>query len=245
MSDLRRFIVEEGDWEIDLRPNGGYDKLGIEGLQKHGAHDQSKHNPHKGGGGGAGAVVEYPTKKSNPEMEYMLSDYVVAYPNLAGHEIINKTLRKGAGYDNVAPAYAENIQFRIGQMDKLVELSPPLSEQTKVFRGIGNTFAAELEAKGVGGSFTDLGFTSVSLDESIAGGFPSMPTGNILEIMLPAGTKAVNPSKFFGRQYMVGNTDLRAEKELILGRGTTFDILEIVTQPYGIGQKFRVEARNG
>ena len=70
-----------------------------------------------------------------------------------------------------------------------------------------------------------------------------MPTGNILEIMLPAGTKAVNPSKFFGRQYMVGNTDLRQEQELILGRGTTFDILEIVTQPFG--KKFRVEAKNG
>ena len=49
MSDLKRFIVEAGDWEIELRPNGGYDTLGTNTLQKHGTHDQSSHNPHKGG----------------------------------------------------------------------------------------------------------------------------------------------------------------------------------------------------
>ena len=39
MSDLRRFVVEEGDWEI-------VDTA----LLKHGTHDQSTHNPHKKGG---------------------------------------------------------------------------------------------------------------------------------------------------------------------------------------------------
>jgi hypothetical protein len=217
----------------------------IETVRKHGSHNQKTHGGKGGGSDSGSAALEYPTKTSNPEMEYMLSDYVVEYPKEAGHKIINGTLRQQAGYDNVTPEFREDIQFRIGQMDKLVELSPPLSEQTKVFRGIGKPFAAELEAAGVGGSFTDKGFTSVSLDEQIAAGFPSVPTGNILEIMLPAGTKAVNPSKFFGRQKIVGNTDLRQEQELILGRGTTFDILEIIEQPYGIGKKFKVEARNG
>ena len=47
MSDLRRFVIEEGDWEIDLPSNGGYEILGNDGLQKHGTHDQSTHNPHK------------------------------------------------------------------------------------------------------------------------------------------------------------------------------------------------------
>lgn len=49
MSDLKRFIVEVGDWDIVLRSNGGYDTLGDNRLQKHGTHDQSKHNPWKGG----------------------------------------------------------------------------------------------------------------------------------------------------------------------------------------------------
>ena len=39
MSALRRFVIEEGDWEI-------VDKS----VMKHGTHDQSTHNPHKGGG---------------------------------------------------------------------------------------------------------------------------------------------------------------------------------------------------
>ena len=55
MSDLKRFIVEVGDWEIELRPNGGYDTLVDNRLQKHGTHDQSTHNPWKGGSRG-GAV---------------------------------------------------------------------------------------------------------------------------------------------------------------------------------------------
>ena len=39
MSALQRFIVEEGDWEIVGKS-----------VLKHGTHDQSTHNPHKGGG---------------------------------------------------------------------------------------------------------------------------------------------------------------------------------------------------
>jgi len=54
MSDLKRFIVEVGDWEVELRPNGGYDTLRDKRLQKHGTHDQSKHNPWKGGQRGGG-----------------------------------------------------------------------------------------------------------------------------------------------------------------------------------------------
>ena len=41
MSDLRRFILEEDDWEVVDRS-----------VVKHGTHDQSTHNPHKGGGRG-------------------------------------------------------------------------------------------------------------------------------------------------------------------------------------------------
>ena len=209
----------------------------VETVRKHGSHNQKTHGSKGGGGGSGSAALEYPTKKSNPEMEYMLSDYVVAYPNEAGHEIINGTLRQQLGYDNVTPEFKEKIDFRIEQMDKLVELSPPLPEDTQVYRGIGLAFAADLEAKGVGATFTDKGFTSVSLNKGVAAGFPSQPSGNVMEIVLPAGTKAVNPSKFFGRQKIVGNTDLRQEQELILGRGTTFEILSIEDNPNWFGAK--------
>lgn len=209
---------------------------------KHGSHNQKTHGR---GGSGGGAGVDYPTVKSNPELKDAIRDYVAQYPRGAGHQDINKTLRKQPGYDNVTPDYQDKIDSRVAALDKLVELSPPLSEQTTVYRGIGTDFARELEAAGVGGSFTDNGFTSVSLNKEIAGGFPSMPTGNLIEITLPAGTKAINPSRFFGENMVVGNTNLSQEQELILGRGTTFDILEIVDNvALGVGKIIRVGVKS-
>jgi hypothetical protein len=236
------FILSDIEGIVITRKKGKsvFQPLEVEPVLKHGTHNQKTHGSKGGGSGSGSAALEYPTKKSNPEMEYMLSDYVVAYPNEAGHEIINGTLRQLAGFDNVTPEYKEKIDFRIEQMDKLVELSPELPEDTVVYRGIGGAFAMDLQAKGVGATFTDNGFTSVSLDRGIARGFPSRPSGNVMEIVLPAGTKAVNPSKFFGRQKIVGNTDLRQEQELILGRGTTFEILSIEDNPFSLGSNFKI-----
>ena len=205
---------------------------------KHGTHDQSTHNPHKGGGGG-NQSSEYPTSKSHPELKDAISDYVVQYPKEVGHTIMNGTLREQQGYDNVTPEYRDDINSRITQMDKLVELSPALTENTTTFRGIGSGFAQELREKGIGAKYTDNGFTSVSLDKDVAGGFPSLPSGNIMEIVLPTGIKAINPSRFFtsGR---IGDTELKREKELILGRGTNFEVLSIEDSPYGFGNLFKV-----
>ena len=207
---------------------------------KHGTHDQSTHGRKGGGSGSGSAESKHPTVKSNPELRDALSDYVVQYPRGAGHQVVNGSLRKQPGYDNVTPEFQAEIDSRVTQLDKLVELSPPLSEETTVYRGIGTPFARELETVGVGGSFTDRGFTSVSTDRGIATGFPSNPTGNVIEIVLPKGTKAIVPSRFFSER-TVGTTDLVQEKELILGRGTTFEILEIVDNvETGVGKIIRV-----
>lgn len=212
----------------------------IEPIRKHGTHNQKTHGGKGGGSDSGGAGLQYPTQKSNPELTIPLRDYVAQYPDGFGHAAINATLRDREKRDNFIPEAQKEIDEAIGSLDKLVELSPPLPEQTTVYRGIGTDFARELETAGVGGSFTDNGFTSVSLDKGIAGGFPSRPTGNLIEIALPAGTKAVNPSKFFTRN-VVGNTNLKQEQELILGRGTTFDILEIVDNvELGVGKIIRV-----
>ena len=62
----------------------------------------------------------------------------------------------------------------------------------------------------------------------------------MIEIVLPKGTKAIVPSRFFSER-TVGTTDLVQEKELILGRGTTFEILEIVDNvETGVGKIIRV-----
>jgi hypothetical protein len=223
----------------------------IETVRKHGSHNQKTHG-NKGGGSDSGsAAVEYPTKASNPELAKPLRDYVVEYPDDFGHAVINKRLREGiqqrdtgnhrTGMPEMWPEQEEQLQQSIDSIDKLVELSPALPEGTVVYRGIGGAFAADLQAKGVGATFTDNGFTSVSLDRSIASGFPSQPSGNVLEIVLPKGTKAINPSKFF-TSGKIGGTNLKREKELILGRGTTFEILSIEDNSdlYGVDKTFKV-----
>jgi hypothetical protein len=216
-----------------------FKKRGAESILKHGTHDQSSHGRKGGGSGSEGAGLEYPTVRSNPELRNAIRDYVVEYPRGAGHEAVNRTLRKQPGYDNVTPEYQAEIDSRIAELDKLVELSPALTEDTVVYRGVGIAFAGDLEGKGVGASFTDNGFTSASLDRGIAAGFPSQPTGNVMEIVVPRGTKAIVPSRFFSEK-MVGDTDLRKEQELILGRGTSFEILSIEDNPIGIGSIIKV-----
>jgi hypothetical protein len=230
--DARRFVFDPEDMAAIL-----------EGIivEKHGTHNQSSHGRKGGGSGSGSAGLEYPTRKSNPELAAPLRDYVVEYPDGFGHSAINGRLRdrQDVLYSNLTPEAQGEFDESIESLDKLVELSPALTEPTTTYRGIGNNFAIELKEKGVGATYVDNGYTSVSLDRGIAGGFPSRPTGNIMEIVLPAGTKAINPSKFF-TSGKIGNTELRREKELILGRGTTFEVLSIEDSPYGIGNLFKV-----
>ena len=133
----------------------------------------------------------------------------------------------------------KELDEAIESLDKLVELSPQLTEPTTAYRGIGTNFAMTFQGKGIGTTFQDNGFVSVSLDKKIAGGFPSRPTGNMMEIVLPKGIKAINPSKFWTSNKIEG-TELRREKELILGRGTKFEILSIENSPMGVGNLFKV-----
>ncbi len=234
MTALQRFVVEEGDWEIVNRV-----------VQKHGTHDQSSHNPHKGGRGSGGSqTAPHPTQKTNPELLTPLKDYIVQYPDGFGHEAINGRLRERGDvlYTNLTPEAQKELDEAIGSLDKLVELSPALTEDTTTFRGINSNFARDLEERGVGATFTDNGFTSVSLDRDIAAGFPSRPTGNVMEIVVPEGTKAIIPSKFFTSSTVKG-TELKREKELILGRGTDFEILSIEESPYRVGKLFRIKVK--
>jgi hypothetical protein len=213
----------------------------VEPIRKHGSHNQKTHGGKGGGSGSGSAALEYPTRKSNPELAYPLKEYVVQYPEGMGHAAINQTLRGRAQREaeNFPPVVSEDLDSKVAALDKLVEISPALPEDTVVYRGIGGAFAMELDNKGVGATFTDAGFTSVSLDRSIARGFPSRPSGNVMEIVLPKGTKAINPSKFF-TSGKIGGTELRREKELILGRGTTFEILSIEDNPFSLGSNYKI-----
>jgi hypothetical protein len=228
--------------------------IGYKPVLKHGDHDQSSHGAWAtGGGGSSNQTSEYPTKQSNPELANILKDYIVEYPDAYGHLSINHKLREREGVlfnPSLQPSMNEerNKLFLENQkkwdeavksLDKLVELSPALTEPTTTYRGIGNNFAKTLQEKGIGTTYQDNGFVSLTLDKKIAGGFPSRPTGNMMEIVLPKGTKAINPSRFFTSSKL-GGTELKREKELILGRGTKFEILSIENSPMGVGNLFKV-----
>jgi hypothetical protein len=225
--------------------------LKISGTVSKNRSNLTKYNPNhgadgrfaSGGGGSSKQSLEYPTKKTNPDLAPTLKDYIVEYPDVVGHAYINSRLRDPL--DNTTGTLGAQgrmntvLNDRVSRLDKLVEISPALKEPTTTYRGIGNNFAMELNKNGVGSTYTDNGFVSVSLDMNIAGGFPSRPTGNVMKIVLPAGTKAINPSKFF-TSGKIGGTELRREKELILGRGMKFEVLNIKDSPYGVGNLFEV-----
>jgi hypothetical protein len=220
-----------------------FKKRNVDLILKHGSHNQKTHGGKGGGSGSGSAALEYPTRKSNPELAASLRDYVVQYPEGMGHSYINSVLRDPlrdtTGTLGAQGRMNEVLNERVSQLDRLVEISPALPEDTVVYRGIGAAFATDLQAKGVGATFTDNGFTSVSLDRGIARGFPDRPSGNVMEIVLPKGTKAINPSKFF-TSGKIGGTELRREKELILGRGTTFEILSIEDNPFSLGSNYKI-----
>ena len=245
MTQATRVLIDLEDFKLTF--------LDSEEVEKHGDHDQSSHGAWATGQSGSSEqTLEYPTKKSYPELAPILKDYIVEYPNAYGHLSINRDLREKKDIfspylrpsmnDERNKLYIENrkrLDEAIKSMDKLVELSPALNESTTTYRGVGVNFAKTLQEKGIGSTYQDNGFVSVSLDKQIAGGFPSRPTGNMMEIVLPKGTKAINPSRFF-TSGKIGGTELKREKELILGRGTKFEILSIENSPMGVGNLFKV-----
>jgi hypothetical protein len=212
-----RILVNDGDWVI------------VTPVLKHEQHDQKTH--------GSWATGDYPTKDSHPELNSSLKEYVSEYPKEIGYAAVNSHLR--LGNNNFTDKAMSQVKKVISDMDKMVELSPPTSESMTVYKGVHERLITEIEKLGVGATFEDKGFTSVSPKKEVALGFPSFRSGNLIEIDMPSGVKAINPYKYFGRS-SVNGTKLANEKELILGRGSDFEITAIEKTEYGTTIKVRL-----
>jgi hypothetical protein len=199
-------------------------------VTKHGTHDQKTHGSWAGGG-------SYPTKDSHPELKNSLKEYVSEYPKIIGYQAVNRYLRLDES--NLTDEAMSQTKKVISDLDKLVELSPSMSQPTTAYKGVHEKLIADLVKLGVGGTYQDKGFVSVSLKKDIALGFPSFRSGNLIEIDMPSEVKAINPYQYFGRS-SVSNTKLAHEKELILGRGNTFEITGIENTEYGTTIKARL-----
>jgi hypothetical protein len=202
---------------------------GLVPVLKHGEHDQSSH--------GNWAEGQYPTKDSHPELKNSLSEYVSEYPKEIGYLSVNRHLRLGE--NNFTEEAMGKVKKVISDLDKAVELSPRTTEPMTAYKGVHESLITQLEKLGVGGTFEDKGFTSVSPKKEVALGFPSFRSGNLIEIEMPSGVKAINPYKYFGRS-SVNGTKLANEKELILGRGSSFEITGIEKTEYGTTIKARL-----
>jgi hypothetical protein len=209
--------------------NGAVLKWVTTPFQKHQEHDQKTH--------GSWATGDYPTKDSHPELKNSLREYVSEYPKEVGYQAVNRHLRLGES--NFTDDAMSKVKKIISDLDKAVELSPRTIEPMMVYKGVHENLIVELSKLGVGGTFEDKGFTSVSPKKETALGFPSFRSGNLIEIELPRGVKAINPYKYFGRSAVRG-TKLADEKELILGRGSNFEITGMEKTEYGTTVKARL-----
>lgn len=124
-----------------------------------------------------------------------------------GYMQINR-YAKGKTKDFTADEMAE-AKRNIEAIDKVIDSAPPLPEDIIVYRGNAKTHK-QLKGK-AGGSIELEGYVSTSLSARVAHAFGERKS--IMEIRVPAGTKAVTGS--YG------------EDEIVFGRGHTIDIVGV------------------
>lgn len=175
----------------------------------------------RGAKAGAGAVAD--------DVEALAPSVAAGEPPLAIAEYqggkyidINEYARTG----NVRPGQFESIgeataaaQRRQREIDAAIDGSR-IEKPMTVYRGIGTTggregVTGEIKA---GTTFTDAGYSSTSTDRAIGLDYATgKPGGTLLEIELPAGSRA----------YRVPGDGSLQESELLLPRGTTFETLSV------------------
>jgi hypothetical protein len=152
------------------------------------------------------------------------SNALEEYTNGSGtYYDINGMLREGQSYVEdlrLSPNAVSVINGYIASLDALIDAAPPLPEPTLTYRGIVSPAADQFLALRPGDSFTDAGFVSTSWDRQVAENF-TIDKGAILEVINPAGTKGVST---LGYEMEVLN-QYAPEKEWLLPRGTTFDVI--------------------
>jgi hypothetical protein len=161
------------------------------------------------------------TAENNPPQWDMA---VTAYTDGSGrYNDINGYLREGEMYfDQVDMSPSEQTETLgyIASLDSTIDAAPPLSEDTLTFRGIAEEAAYDFLNLEIGDQFTEAGYASTSWDRRVAENF-AREDGVVLQIVNPAGTQGLAP---LGYQMNVIN-QYAPEKEWLLPRGTTFDVI--------------------
>ena len=186
----------------------------IAAMFKHGSHDQSKHNPHKGGRGSSGSGATRTFEAGQDEQIHAaLKEDQGAYID----SLSEKQLKSVAGYQAEGTYEAVNGYLR-GQSDKVTPEDKALIEtfdgviegaglqyNTTVYRGVSDTDGQFQELK-VGDVIFEKGYSSTSPNPAVAEAFANSTVIQgkpvVLEIDVPFGQSAlasdVASSKLFG-----------------------------------------------
>ena len=166
-------------------------------------------------------LLEY-QQKVNPEfrvggeMPFEYSSALATYKS-QGYERINEVLRDPIGarerYEYFEIARAEGT---IGNMDRAIELAPPLPQSITTYRGIKGDVASRFADMEVGTVFQDNAFVSTTLKKRTAEAFAITDEKRlVIEIISPKGQRGVMLDQF-GSQF---------EKEWLLPRGLKFEVV--------------------
>ena len=196
----------------------------FESVQKHQQHDQSSH-------GNWATDGSYPTEAVVSTEIY---EAVWNYTN-SGYMVINDALRtKNPTVENT---------YTVQGMDLVISVTPALTENKTLLRGVYGGIANKLLESKVGDGFQDNGYMSTTGNVNVAKFFSANQSDDyaIMVLDVPKGTKAFQPRKFF-----IGQDDgsdlwgaLKQEDEYILARGTKFQITGIDKETRTVNVKVR------
>jgi hypothetical protein len=142
----------------------------------------------------------------------------------SGYNATNKVLRGAPPPPVESQEVAERALRRGEKVDAAIRNAPPLEGGVIVYRGANvKTLGVEKveDVDGlIGGTFTDSGIISTSLNQEVSGKFAFESgmgkQGVLIEMRVPAGSKAL---------YVEPITEISGENELLLPRGTTFTVV--------------------
>ena len=217
-------------------------------MLKHGTHDQSSHNPHKGGRGSGGGATRTFERGQDEEIHAALKEEQGAYIDTLSEE----QLKSVAGYQAEGTYEDVNGFLRgekgpispedeaiIGTLDGVIE-GASFQYNTTVYRGVSDTDGQFRELK-VGDVILEKGFSSTSPNPAVAEAFANSTVIQgqpvVLEIDVPFGQPAlasdVASMKLFGYDIiqddpmMVEITGFTRLNEVTLPRGLSMEVVSV------------------
>jgi len=228
----RRFVTDPDDMASILK--------GVV-IEKHapGKHDQKTHAGGRGGSGSGesslsqGAIIDIMNQQRTPEFLGKISDdemlAIQDYQSGSGaYGAVNLALREGD--DRLFSSEKATADRIIPRLDSVIADAPPLKEEMTTYRGIwGAEETATFTSMKPGDTFTDLGFTSTSMNRRIAENFARSDKANagvVLEIVNPKGSKGIFPLAIRTEMTPQYVFDL-SENEWLIPRGSAFRVLSV------------------